>query len=149
MLYRHFLFEILLLFIHQAYQEGQLDEKLKNEVKQVLKLNILLQDNDFPYAVFDKNFTEAVTNLFTPKELMDIILHPSLNTLKPDPVEYTWEWEHIFYDVEDKLDALLADVPRGMGFCYHYWSAKQDLLKNEYNINWHSPAVMNPGVMFD
>lgn len=147
--YNHFLFEILVLFIQQAYKEDKLNEELKPEVKKVLKLNLLLQDNDFPYEIFDKNFTEAITNLFTPKELMDIILHPSLNSLKVDPVEYTWEWEHIFYEVEDKLKELLSDVPRGMGYCFHYWSAKQDLLKNEYNIVWRSPSVMNPRVMFD
>lgn len=147
--YNHFLFEILLYFLREAYKSGKLDEELKFEAKKVLKLNILLHDNDFPYKIFDKEFIEALTNLFTPKELMDIILHPSLNSLKVDPVEYTWEWEHIFYKVEDQLDSILADVPRGMGFCYHYWSAKEELLKNEYNIIWHSPAVMNHGVMFD
>lgn len=147
--YNHFLFEILVYFIRAAYKAGKLDEDLKHEVKQVLKLNILLQDNRLPYGLPDKELVEALTKLFTPEELMDIIMNPQLNTLKVDPVEYTWEWEHIFYTVEDQLERLLAEVPQGMGFCYNYWNAKEHLLKDKYNIIWRSPAVMNPGVMFD
>lgn len=147
--YNHYLFEILLYFLREAYKNGKLDEDLKFEVKQVLKLNILLQDNLIPNGMFDKNFVEALTKLLTPQELMDIILHPSLSSLKVDPVEYTWEWENIFYTVEDELNLLLSEVPRGMGFCFNYWSAKEELLKKKYNIVWKSPSMMNPRVMFD
>ena len=148
-IYNHFLFEILLLFIKEAIKNGKIDEELKYETKQVLKLNLLLKDNKIPIGRFDKDFVEALIKLFTREELMDIILHPSLNNLKVDPVEYTWEWEQIFYRVEDELDLILAEVPRGMGFCYHYWYAKEELLKTKYNIIWNSPPMMNPGVMFD
>lgn len=147
--YNHFRYEILLYFIRSAYKNGKLDEELKFEVKQILKLRLLLNDIEMPYGMFDKELVESMTKLFTPHELMDIILHPSLNTLKVDPVEYTWEWENVFYQVEDQLDLLLADVPRGMGFCHHYWRAKEDLLKDFYNIKWRSPSMMNPEVMFD
>lgn len=147
--YNHYLFEILLYFLRETYKNGKLDEELKFEAKQVLKLNILLQDNLIQSGLFDKNFVDALTNLFSPEELMDIIMHPSLSSLKVDPVEYTWEWENIYYKVEDELDFLLSDVPRGMGFCFNYWSAKEDLLKTKYNIIWKSPSVMNPRVMFD
>lgn len=147
--YNHYLFEILLYFLREAFKEGKLDEDLKYEAKKVLKLNILLQDNFIPSGMFDKDFVKGLTELFTPEELMDIILHPSLSTLKVDPVEYTWEWENIFYEVDDILDTLLADVPKGMGFCFNYWSAKEELLKKKYNIIWKSPSMMNPRVMFD
>lgn len=147
--YNHYLFEILLYFLREAYKSGKLDEELKFEVKKVLKLNILLQDNYIPYGMFDKEFIEALTKLFTPQELMNIIMHPSLNTLKVDPVEYTWEWENIIYNVEDELDKLLSNAYKGMGFCFNYWSEKEDLLKNKYNIIWKSPSRMNPNVMFD
>ena len=147
--FNHYLFEILLYFLREAFKSGKLDEELKSEAKQVLKLNILLQDNHINFRMFDKNFVEALTKLFTPQELMNIILHPSLSSLKVDPVEYTWEWENIFYQVEDELNFLLSEVPRGMGFCFNYWNTKEELLKKKYNINWKSPSMMNPHVMFD
>lgn len=147
--YNHYLFEILLRFIKEALKNDKLDEEIKYEIKQVLKLNLLLKDNTIPSGVLDKKLTDAITKLFTAEELMNIILNPSLNTLKVDPVEYTWEWEYIYYSLEDELDALLAHVPKGMGFCFHYWSAKEDLLRKKYNIQWKSPSVMNPNVIFD
>ena len=147
--YNHYLFEILLWFIRESFKNDRLDEELKYEIKKTLKLSLLLNDNETLYGVFDKELIDAITNLFSADELMGIILRPSLNTLKVDPVEYTWEWENIYYDVEDDLDTLLAGVPRGMGFCFHYWSVKEELLREKYNLKWNSPAVMNPGVMFD
>lgn len=68
--------------------------------------------------------------------------------LKFDPVERTQEWESVIYDVEKECAALLDKEPRGMGFCYMYWSTKADVLRR-YGIHWHSPAAMNPGVLFD
>ncbi|WP_294456636.1 hypothetical protein [uncultured Bacteroides sp.] len=39
--------------------------------------------------------------------------------------------------------------PRGMGFCFAYWNTKAQVLKADYGIEWRSPAIMNPHVMFD
>ncbi len=35
-----------------------------------------------------------------------------------------------------------------MGLCFMYWSAMEKILA-KYGINWKSPTVMNPGVLFD
>lgn len=87
--------------------------------------------------------------MFSSKEMLSFIHHPDLGHLAVDRVEYTWDWESIALEVEERLDEILADVHKGMGFCHYYWSAKEELLKKEYGINWHSPAAMNPGVLFD
>ena len=68
--------------------------------------------------------------------------------LKVDPVQATREWEDIIYDVEKEVDEQLKDEPRGMGFCFGYWSAKRAVLERR-GIEWRSPSAMNPGVMFD
>ena len=68
--------------------------------------------------------------------------------LKFDPVERTEEWEDCIYDVEKKCDLILKDERRSMGFCYSYWSTKRAVLA-KHGIQWSSPSVMNPGVMFD
>ena len=36
-----------------------------------------------------------------------------------------------------------------LGFCHRIWSTKKRILKEKYNIDWKTPAEMNPGVMFD
>lgn len=68
--------------------------------------------------------------------------------LKADPVQATAEWEDVIYDVEKEVDEQLKDEPRGMGFCFSYWSAKRAALARR-GIEWRSPSAMNPRVMFD
>ena len=68
--------------------------------------------------------------------------------LKTDPVQATAEWEDVIYDVEKEVDEQLKDEPRGMGFCFSYWSAKRAALARR-GIDWRSPSAMNPRVMFD
>lgn len=51
--------------------------------------------------------------------------------------------------MERKLDEELGyDVPY-MGFCHTYWYRKKQILKEEYGIDWKSPADMNPMMCFD
>lgn len=68
--------------------------------------------------------------------------------LKVDPVQATPEWEEVIYEVEKEVDEQLKDEPRGMGFCFSYWSAKRSALARR-GIEWRSPSAMNPRVMFD
>ncbi len=68
--------------------------------------------------------------------------------LKADPVQATQEWEEVIYEVEKEVDEQLKEEPRGMGFCFSYWSAKRAALTRR-GIEWRSPASMNPRVMFD
>lgn len=69
--------------------------------------------------------------------------------LKYDPIEWSAEYERIIDDVEKKVGELLSDEPRGMGFCFSYWNTKANVLSEYYGIEWRSPAIMNPGVIFD
>lgn len=68
--------------------------------------------------------------------------------LKYDPIEDSDAYLAIIDEVERRLYEDLKDEPRHMGFCFRYWSAKYNLLK-EYGIEWRSPSMMNPGVIFD
>ena len=69
-------------------------------------------------------------------------------SLKFDPIERSEAWEDCIYDVESECDRVLKDEPKGMGFCFAYWSTKKSVLA-KHGIQWHSPAAMNPHVMFD
>ncbi|MBR0169308.1 MAG: hypothetical protein IJQ14_00520 [Bacteroidales bacterium] len=65
-----------------------------------------------------------------------------------DPVERTPRWEELYCEVEEECDRQLGDTPKGMGFCFAYWSVRRDVLAKR-GIMWQSPAAMNPHVMFD
>ena len=68
--------------------------------------------------------------------------------LKVDPIQATSKWEEVIYEVEKEVDEQLKDEPRGMSFCFGYWSAKRVALARR-GIEWRSPSAMNPRVMFD
>ena len=68
--------------------------------------------------------------------------------LEFDPVERTGLYEAVIADVEAEVAEALHDVPRGMGFCFAYWGEKQRALGRR-GIQWLSPALVNPNVMFD
>lgn len=68
--------------------------------------------------------------------------------LRFDNVERSPEWEKVIYEVEKEVDEELKGEPRGMGFCYSYWSAKKAALAR-HGIEWASPSATNPGVIFD
>ena len=69
--------------------------------------------------------------------------------LQHDPIEWSAEYESIIDEAEKKIESKLEGHPRGMGFCFEYWSTKSYVLHNDYGIAWRSPAIMNPGVIFD
>lgn len=69
--------------------------------------------------------------------------------LKSDPVEWTQQWEEIIDEVDKKTYENLAGIPHGRGFCHTLWDEKTRILREEYGIEWKSPAVMNPDVKFD
>ena len=77
--------------------------------------------------------------------MLDKIENPML---KYDPVEDSDAYLSVIDEVERRLYEELKDVPRHMGFCFRYWSAKRELLA-KYGIEWRSPGIMNPRVMFD
>ena len=52
-------------------------------------------------------------------------------------------------EVEKKVEKILKDQPRGLGFCHIYWRTKKRVLSEDYGIEWLTPQECNPGVMFD
>ncbi len=70
--------------------------------------------------------------------------------LEHDPIEWTARWEEVIDEVDEKVEAEMVaeNMPRGMGYCYGFWHARYKYLA-EYGIQWRSPSMMNPDVMFD
>lgn len=144
--YNHLLRDLLRRLIILAAREPEELREYKHQGEYLLKLDILLEPDPFDRP--DKKLLEILSGMFTSEELVRIIANPSVGFLRRDPVEYTWKWEEIAGEVERKLDELFKNERRHMGFCFRYWSAKEELLK-KYGIDWRSPGAMNPGVHFD
>lgn len=68
--------------------------------------------------------------------------------LKYDPIEDNEAYQRVELDVERKINMELGDE-RYRGYCHRYWSAKKRILKEDYGIEWKTPAEMKPFVHFD
>jgi hypothetical protein len=40
-------------------------------------------------------------------------------------------------------------LPEWLGTCHSIWGEQKRILKEKYNIDWKTPAEMNPDVQFD
>ncbi len=62
------------------------------------------------------------------------------------------EYKEIEREVEKKAREIMAQSEMGevyLGSCHKLWEYKKQIFKNEYGIDWLSPAELNPHVMFD
>lgn len=66
-----------------------------------------------------------------------------------DPIERDPAFSPLIEEASKMAEKELANEKRRMGFCHLYWRTKKRILKEEFGIEWKTPAEMNPGVMFD
>lgn len=73
---------------------------------------------------------------------------------KKDPIESTPQFKAIKRKIERDVKAAmekdgLPSKAAFMGWCYHYWGYKKEILKSKYGIEWKSPDEMNPNILYD
>ena len=67
-------------------------------------------------------------------------------SLKHDSIEMTEEYLAVIDEIEEKVEK--SRTTYGHGSCFEVWSLKKSYLL-EYDIEWHTPAELNPRVLFD
>ena len=67
-------------------------------------------------------------------------------SLKHDPVEMRDEYLAVIDEIEEKIEK--SRTTYGHGSCFEVWSLKKSYLL-ESDIEWHTPAELNPHVHFD
>lgn len=67
-------------------------------------------------------------------------------SLKHDPVEMRDEYLAVIDEIEEKVEK--SRTAYGRGSCFEVWSLKKFYLL-EQNIEWHTPAELNPRIHFD
>ncbi len=72
--------------------------------------------------------------------------------IKLDPIEKTDKFKKIEKELNEKIELFLntQHISKGtLGYCYAYWETKKMLLQKYYNIDWKTPAELNPEINFD
>jgi len=67
-------------------------------------------------------------------------------SLKHDPIEMTEEYLAVIDEIEEKVEK--SRTTYGHGSCFEVWSLTKSYLL-EHDIEWHTPAELNPRVLFD
>ena len=125
------------------YAYWEINNELKE--KQDGKVN---DGDDFAKAIDDNLFKYTwIIEPFMTAELFDKLFGQD-QMLRFDLIQYTPEWEKAIYDIEKETDKELKGESRGMGFCFLYWSVKTEKAA-QHGLQWRSPHLMNPRVMFD
>lgn len=111
-------------------------------------LYVILRDRN--YYIDDDCFDvkEVVLNIIEKdivnKTFENLFVHR--RNLKHDPIEMSLEYLNIIDEIEEKIDKNINY--RGFGSCHEIWNLKFQYLL-EKGINWNSPAILNPHVIFD
>lgn len=67
---------------------------------------------------------------------------------KTDPIVYTDAYLRIELKLEQLIRKEIGDKPY-LGFCHLYWNTKKRILKEQFNLDWKTPAELNPDCRFD
>ncbi len=68
--------------------------------------------------------------------------------LKYDPVEQSQKYLDIYDEAEKIIQDIIEQEGRLARCPQQYWNIKREVLKEMYDIDWHSPALLNKGVRF-
>lgn len=110
-------------------------DNIKKTYQKLIKLIDALKSNVIAYAHQQDNIELEVQSM------------TSISSLTYDIVEETRYYKRIKFEVEKKIIEQIG-LPGRMGYCYPYWSLKQEILKTQYHISWMSPGVLNDA-LFD
>ena len=143
----------------KAYACNAVLEQLSEYDTPRLALEILRQELEYLLASDEKSDWLTVEAVRSEIERLEAYIDPDRisneefsgkygRMLKFDPVERTSIWEDNIYDAEAEAFGLLADAPRGMGFCHAHWPVLQRVLALR-GIPWKTPSQLNPRVLFD
>ena len=108
----------------------------------------LLRDRNY-YVDDDCEDIKSLVVDIVPIEKAEKIYKDRMNSrrsLKHDPIEMSKEYLSVIDEVEERIEKNRTIF--GMGACHEIWHLKFQYLL-EKGISWHSPAMLNPRVMFD
>lgn len=134
--------QVLVLAAELYHSYGSTSDITEDVLYNVLKARNFYVDDDCTDIV---DLAEDIV----PKEKLDRVYTGVMNnrrSLRHDPVEMSREYLSVIDTVERRIEE--NRTLRGHGSCHQVWSLKAEYLR-EYEIEWKSPAVLNPRVMFD
>lgn len=74
---------------------------------------------------------------------------PRVNGEVFDPQESDPALKDRFALADRKAERVVGNVQRNAKFIVHFWEAKKRILKDQFGIQWKTPAELNPSIKYD
>ena len=123
------------------------------EVAKVLKADQRTKDVQILGLV---DFAQEVNVVAIAKDMIrKKILHPKgapytvVGGERRDLQEFDPKLKDKFEAAGEEARIKLKNIGSHMGVCHVHWSTKKKILKKKYNIDWKTPAEMNPYILYD
>jgi len=94
-----------------------------------------VQANEFKFSI-TTNGSEVSIGFSGSKEVLD-------------PLEGASEFANAFRDANAQADAATQGWAGQLGRVHLYWKKKKEVLHDKYQIDWKSPAELNPMTRYD
>lgn len=131
------------------YRKEALSTEDRNSFVEALFLSLFFETR-FGKKIFDD--ASDIRKLISENDLEKLEAQAkdeSDSLMKLDPVESEESYLNCRYEVEEKVDRILAKEKRDdLPFCLRYWDVKKQVLSEDFGIVWSSPAEMNPEIRF-
>jgi hypothetical protein len=95
-----------------------------------------------------------VENIYLPRKFWNELIE--FKEIEYDPIELTEQYLAIEDELNEKIKAEIIERYGWekwhnpyMGFCHTYWEMQKEILKQDYDIVWYSPADLNPESCYD
>jgi len=72
--------------------------------------------------------------------------------MRVDPKERDPRYKDLIKKADKEAEKFLEGkrpVRGQLGYCHFFWGTKQKILKEKYDVDWKTPAEINPWVLFD
>ena len=68
---------------------------------------------------------------------------------KVDPQESAPKLRAAFATADAEAERRVANVKRDNNFIFRFWSAKKEILRKQYGVDWETPGELNPQITYD
>ena len=67
---------------------------------------------------------------------------------KVDPQEHNPKLRAAFAAADAAAERRVMNVKRDDKFIFHFWAAKKNILRQQFGIDWKTPAELNPRIVY-
>ena len=125
------------------------------EERSLLKSEYNFLEQLYAIILFDSNELCNENHIWTEEEtsknqnINKLTIYKSCFVINDSLFDNFYKNLRIYAKVDKQVKEKLGTSINEMGACHMFWGLKKEILKNDYNIDWRTPAERNPLACYD